>query len=162
MVIDNYQLSRVLIVGIGNTLRRDDGAGCFFAEALAAELARAGVDVTLELHHQLTPELAEDAAELAPHMIIFVDASVAVPSPVLTPLAADMGANAASHSLTPAALLAILRQLYAVDVAGWLVQTPAVDFGHGEGLSAVAQRGVDDAPGMAARLIAVVGTRHGV
>ena len=48
----------VLVVGIGNTLRRDDGAGCFFAEALAAELVRAGVDVTLELHHQLAPELA--------------------------------------------------------------------------------------------------------
>jgi hydrogenase maturation protease len=152
LTIDNYQLPRVLIIGIGNTLRRDDGAGCFFAEALAAELARAGVDVTLELRHQLTPELAEDAAELALHAIIFVDASVAVQSPVLTPLVPDTEANTASHSLTPAALLAILRQLYAVDVAGWLVQTPAVDFGHGEGLSAVAQRGVDEAPAVAAKL----------
>ena len=65
-------------------------------------------------------------------------------------------------TLTPAALLAILRQLYAVDVAGWLVQTPAEDFGHGEGLSEMAQRGVEAAPAVAARLIAAVGTRHGV
>ena len=143
----------VLVVGIGNTLRRDDGAGCFFAEALAAELVRAGVDVTLELHHQLAPELAEDATELAPQAIIFVDASVTVQSPVLTPLVADMNANPASHSLTPAALLAILRQLYAVDVAGWLVQTPAEDFRHGEGLSAIAQRGVDDAQAVAATIV---------
>ena len=148
----------MLIIGIGNTLRRDDGAGCFLAEALAAELARAGVGVTLELHHQLTPEMAEDVAELAPHRIIFVDASVAVQSPVLTPLAPDMGANAASHNLSPAALLAILDKLYSVTVEGWLVQTPAEDFGHGEGLSAVAQRGVDDAPAVAAKLHSLMTT----
>lgn len=132
----------ILIIGIGNTLRRDDGAGWIFAEALAAELRKAGQEVHLELHHQLTPELAIDAAELHPTDVIMVDASVAVQKATLTPLADDTTANSASHGLTPATLLALMRRLYAVDAAGWLVQTPANDFGHGEGLSEVAQRGV--------------------
>jgi hydrogenase maturation protease len=143
----------LLVIGIGNTLRRDDGAGWIFAEALAAELARAGVEVTLELHHQLTPEVALGAAELQATDIVFVDASAAVASPVLTRLVEDAGGSAASHHLSPATCLAILDRLYGVKAEGWLVQTPAEDFGHGEGLSAVAQRGVDDAPGVAATIV---------
>ena len=148
----------VLVVGIGNTLRRDDGAGCFLAEALAAELVCAGVDVTLELHHQLTPEVALSAAELQPAAIYFVDASAAVASPVLTRLVEDVGGSAASHHLSPAALLAILGKLYGVKMEGWLVQTPAEDFGHGEGLSEMAQRGVEAAPAVATKLHSLMKT----
>jgi len=140
----------LLIIGIGNTLRRDDGAGWRMAEALAAVLAQAGVAVHLELCQQLTPEVAEAAAELAPAAIVFVDASPAVPAPTVTPLHADASGGAASHHLSPVTLLAILDALYGVKVAGWLVQTPAEDFGHGEGLSTAAQRGVDEAPAVAA------------
>ena len=133
----------ILIFGIGNTLRRDDGAGWLFAQALAAHLRQAGLAVHLELHHQLTPELALDAAELQPAAIVFVDASTAVAEATLTPLALDERAGAASHGLTPAALLTLMHRLYAVTAPGWLVQTPAEDFGHGEGLSATAQRGMN-------------------
>ena len=41
-----------------------------------------------------------------------------------------------------------------VDVTGWLVQTPAQDFGHGEGLGASAQRGLAAAPSVAAAFLA--------
>ena len=41
----------VLVIGIGNTLRRDDGAGWLFAQALADELRSAGVEVDLLLQH---------------------------------------------------------------------------------------------------------------
>lgn len=145
----------VLIVGIGNTLRRDDGAGCLFAQVLAGEFARAGIAVTLELRHQLTPELALDLAELQPAALVFVDASIAVAHPTLTALAAEPG-DAVGHSLTPTALLALARQLYGIATPAWLVQTPAVDFDHGEGLSAAAQRGVDAAPALASTLLATL------
>ncbi len=148
----------VLVVGIGNTLRRDDGAGWIFAEALAAELAHAGMEVTLELHHQLTPEVALSAAEMQPTAVVFVDASAAVASPVITRLVEDAGSSAASHHLSPVTCLAILDKLYGVQVEGWLVQTPAEDFGHGEGLSEMAQRGVDEAPAMAATLCKLMTT----
>ncbi len=148
----------ILIFGIGNTLRRDDGAGWLFAEALASHLRQAGLTVHLELHHQLTPDLALDAAEFQPAAIVFVDASIAVAEPTLTPLApldADERAGAASHGLTPAALLTLMRRLYAVTAPGFLVQTPAEDFGHGEGLSARAQRGLDHVAAIAQHLLAI-------
>lgn len=143
----------ILIIGIGNTLRRDDGAGWFSAEALAAALEAAGCFVHLELHHQLTPELAVVAAELQPGVILFVDASVAVDEVVVTPLGETMPDMSAGHRLTPAALLMLMRRLYAVDAVAWLVQTPACDFRHGEGLSEIAQRGVQTAPALALRLL---------
>ncbi|HHW87679.1 MAG TPA: hydrogenase maturation protease [Chloroflexi bacterium] len=143
----------ILIVGIGNTLRRDDGAGWFFAEALAAALEAADCSVHLELHHQLTPELAVAAAELQPGVILFVDASVAVDEVVVTLLGEMMPDMTVGHSLTPATLLTLMRRLYAVDAVAWLVQAPARDFGHGEGLSEVAQRGVQTAPALALRLL---------
>lgn len=142
----------ILIVGIGNTLRRDDGAGWYFAEALAAALETAGRHVHLALHHQLTPELAIEAAELQPCAILFVDASVTVDEASFVPLPQMIAESASGHSLTPATLLTLMHRLYAVDVPGWLVQTPAADFGHGEGLSARAQRGLQAAPTLALRL----------
>lgn len=151
-VAETSAMRPILIIGIGNTLRRDDGAGWFFAEACAAALAAAGRPVHLELHHQLIPELASEAAELQPGAILFVDASVAVDEVIATPLEETAPDAPAGHSLTPSTLLTLMRRLYAVDAAAWLVQTPARDFGHGEGLSAVAQRGVRAAPALALRL----------
>lgn len=143
----------ILIIGIGNTLRRDDGAGWLFADALAMHLRGAGLSVQLEFHHQLTPEIALDAAELQPAAIVFVDASIAVDEPTLTPLPPNESAVAASHGLTPAALVTLMRRLYAVDAQCWLVQTPAEEFGHGEGLSAVAQRGMNSTITIASLLL---------
>ena len=68
--------STFLVIGIGNTLRRDDGAGWFFAQALADALHNAGAAVELILQQQLTPETAEIVAEQAAAQVVFVDASV--------------------------------------------------------------------------------------
>ena len=76
----------VWVIGIGNTLRRDDGAGWLLAQALAATLEEAGCPVHLTLQPQLLPELAAEATELQPAQVIFVDASTAVSSPHFTPL----------------------------------------------------------------------------
>jgi len=162
-VAETILADSILVIGIGNTLRRDDGAGWIFAEMLASELQKAGQRVHLASQHQLTLELAEEAAELRPSHIIFVDASVTTHDAALTPLlgaapgsAAPVNAapvNAASHGLTPAALFALMRRLYAVAAAGWLVQTPAEDFGHGEGLSEAARHGVQAAPRIASAFL---------
>lgn len=147
----------VLVIGIGNTLRRDDGAGWLFAQALADELRSAGVEVDLLLQHQLTPELAEFAAERAPQMLVFVDASTAVDDVTLTPLEADRVAAPVSHHLSPAAILAIAQRLYGMNGRGRLVQIAARDLGHGEGLSATAARGLASAPTIAAGILADLG-----
>ena len=62
----------VLVIGYGNTLRRDDGVGVRAAELLAADPRLGGVEV--EARHQLTPELALDIS--AASLVIFVDADV--------------------------------------------------------------------------------------
>jgi Ni,Fe-hydrogenase maturation factor len=64
--------ARVLVIGYGNTLRRDDGVGVRVAEAVAADPRFAHVRVLAV--HQLTPELALDIGSAS--LVIFVDADV--------------------------------------------------------------------------------------
>jgi hydrogenase maturation protease len=139
----------VWVIGIGNTLRRDDGAGWLLAQALAATLEEAGCPVHLTLQPQLLPELAAEATELQPAQVIFVDASTAVSSPHFTPLSPGTVADS-SHGLTPAGLLTLLQRLYALQPAAWLLQTPGQEFGHGEGLSENARQALQAAPALAA------------
>ena len=144
----------ILIFGIGNTLRRDDGAGWIFAEALADTLRHAGAPVHLELHQQLTPELAMVIAEAQPATVVFVDAGIAITSAAIESLLDEIAAaSPATHSLSPAALLTMARRLYDVTARGWLVQTPAEDFDHGEGLSPLALRGLRDVESIASTLL---------
>ena len=67
----------LLVIGYGNTLRRDDGVGPGVAEAVAA-LGLPGVQ-TLACA-LLTPELAEPVARAG--MVVFVDAAVDAPREV--------------------------------------------------------------------------------
>ena len=63
---------RVLILGFGNTLRRDDGAGAVAARLLAADPRLAGDDVEVREAYQLLPEMALDLGEAT--LVVFVDA----------------------------------------------------------------------------------------
>jgi hydrogenase maturation protease len=65
---------RVLIIGYGNTLRRDDGAGAVAARLLAADPRLAADDVEVQERYQLLPEMALDI--VACTLVIFVDADV--------------------------------------------------------------------------------------
>jgi hydrogenase maturation protease len=68
-------LSRhVLIIGFGNTLRRDDGAGARAAQLLAAEPRLAGPDVEVQERYQLLPEMSLDISTAS--LVIFVDADM--------------------------------------------------------------------------------------
>ena len=64
----------LLVIGYGNTLRRDDGVGPHVAEAIAA-LALPGVEALV--CPLLTPELAEAIARA--RRVVFVDAMVTAP-----------------------------------------------------------------------------------
>ena len=116
-----------LVIGIGNTLRGDDGIG-----ALLAELA-GGRSV-----QQLTPELAADLAEL--EAVLFIDAWLAPvgAAPQLTVIAPAAGA-AESHRLEPAQLLALSQALYGRAPEAQLLRLPAYGLDHGAVLSAELQ-----------------------
>jgi hydrogenase maturation protease len=124
---------RDLVIGIGNSLRGDDGVGWRLAEELGPPH---------QALHQLTPECAALLADVG--RVLFVDAWCAEPlpsAPVLTQLVpAETGLTTAegsafSHHLSPGALLAISKHLYGRSPQAWQLLVPVVQFGHGEALS---------------------------
>jgi hydrogenase maturation protease len=127
-----------LILGIGNTLRGDDGVGPFVLSLLANR------GYTLRATHGLLPELAEDIAAHA--RVVFVDADLTVHEVSLTPL--GVGARDALHHFAPVTLVKLARKL-GFDGDAWLCRVPVRAMAVGEGLSAEARAAAQEA----ARLI---------
>jgi hydrogenase maturation protease len=126
------QLMKTLIAGYGNNSRRDDGAGWFVIDQLAA-LDLPGVD--LYTSHQLEVELAETLT--AYETVIFVDAAVpeapeAVQRSVVTP---RFQGHAVAHYLTPSDLLSLCKNVYGHQPAAILFTIRGRDFNFGMTLS---------------------------
>jgi hydrogenase maturation protease len=119
-----------LVIGIGNSLRGDDGVGALLAEQVGGRSVQ-----------QLTPELAAELAEL--ETVLFIDAWLAPAGAAPRIAAISLAAGAAgapdSHRLEPAQLLAISQALYGRAPAAHLLQVPATLFEHGNALSAELQ-----------------------
>lgn len=133
--------SNRLVIGIGNPLRGDDGVGALLAEQAAVlTAAEPGGPVAVRSVQQLTPELAEELAQL--DAVLFIDAwaAPAGAEPQLQPLcpagAASAGASSDSHRLAPADLLAVSQALYGRAPEAQLLLVPAYAFEHGTALSA--------------------------
>jgi hydrogenase maturation protease len=143
-------LCKLLVIGYGNTLRSDDGAGVRVAEAIGA-LGPPGV--TALAPHQLTPEIVEHLA--GAREAVFVDARIAEVGQGITigPLEPASSIRPASHTSDPRSLLALARSLHGRAPAARLITVPAVDRSLGETLSATAARGVEAA---CARILAML------
>ncbi|MEM7735966.1 MAG: hydrogenase maturation protease [Deinococcota bacterium] len=130
-----------LVIGYGNELRQDDGAGRRVADKVAS-WSRACTRVISVV--QLTPDLAKDIAEV--EQVVFVDACEGLEKIRVEAVEADeAGGLSSSHHTSPSHLLYLAKHLYNhVPAATWLM-LPACDFDLGERLSDVAQQGVDDA-----------------
>ena len=132
---------RLLIIGYGNTLRRDDGVGPKVAEAVEA-LALPGVRALACA--LLTPELAEAVSQA--NTVVFVDAAVDAPREVqmrkLTPAETS---QIMAHAASPATLLALARDVFGHAPNAWWLTIPAEELGIGEELSALAQQGFERA-----------------
>jgi hydrogenase maturation protease len=140
----NLPRGTVLVVGFGNTLRGDDGVGPRAASAVA------GWDlpgVIAKAVPQLTPELAEPLATA--RFAIFIDARLAAERDVVQLQSigpSDTGRGAAlGHMADPRCLLTLVQTAYGTCPRSWLVKVPALDLSFGEGLSPVAQRGLEEA-----------------
>jgi hydrogenase maturation protease len=137
---------RLAVIGFGNELRRDDGAG----PAVAREVAgwnRPGVRAVAV--HQLVPELAELIADA--DAVVFADA-VGGPGG-LAEIAPQADTAGLGHSLGPQALLAMAEALYGRRPRAWLAAVPGTDFGFGTELSAAARDGSRRAVGQIAALL---------
>jgi hydrogenase maturation protease len=121
--MDTHPHCKRLVIGIGNPLRGDDGVGAWLAEQVGGRSVQ-----------QLTPELAEELAQLED--VLFIDAwlAPAPAEPQLTAIGPAAGA-VESHRLEPAQLLAASQALYGRTPRAHLLQVPAHAFDQGMELS---------------------------
>ncbi len=134
----------MLVIGYGNNLRSDDGAGIRAAELIAARHPATDC-ITV---HELQPEIAD---AIAGHdTVIFIDASVRVGEMTVTRLdrsdPSDRTDQVASHAHTPQSLLDLCWNLYGKKpILCLLIEIPAMNLQFGEELSAATQEAVRQA-----------------
>lgn len=146
------KMDNFLVIGYGNTLRRDDGVGREVAETVAQmNLPR----VTVIARHQLVPELAAPLSEA--DAVIFVDAdSSADAETALRPVEPAFGGRILAHATDPRTLLALSKQLFGRSPKAWTLAVHVEDFGFGVGLSPRAQEGLRQAVDLIRELAANV------
>lgn len=131
----------MLLIGIGNTARGDDGLGWALAHAVA-RLQLPGV--TVEYRQQLQPE---DVLLLQQYpIVVFADAAVQ-PVPggaAMLPCRAGAQAFASSHHQSPATLLYLAATLYNARPQAWVLALQAASFEHGATLSPAAQGNLEN------------------
>ena len=145
-------MTEILVIGYGNTLRSDDGAGQRVAE-LVAEWKLPNVR-SLPVH-QLTPELAETISQA--ELVIFVDVYPATseqglqvhqlydyPPPLERGEFESQGLNI-GHTGDPRSLLALSKFVYNNVPPAWWILIPAVNFEFGEDFSSQTSQGITDA-----------------
>lgn len=128
----------VIVLGYGNSFRRDDGVGQRGAHAIAEWLNEIGHEVTTWVGHQLLPEVALELE--GKDLAIFVDASVDQYSDgyniaEVTSSADIDGLNL--HTCTPGWIKHLAAQM-GIDMPKMvMVSVSGVDFDFGESLSCV-------------------------
>jgi hydrogenase maturation protease len=135
----NHLMNRTLVIGYGNSLRRDDAAGVYAAERIRSEYP--GVEcVTAQ---KLSPEMAITLAHFK--RVIFIDASdAALDLNVRTLYPGARVKTPEANALTPQMLLDASHEIYGqVPRQTLQIEIPASDFTSGESLSPKARLLVD-------------------
>jgi hydrogenase maturation protease len=114
-------VAEILVVGYGNDLRSDDGAG----RVVASQIETADLPgVVVRSQSQLTPELALDITRA--DVAVFVDASVDCEElTVHTVRPGEPGSQSMSHHTDPARLLLLAGDLGRVPPDTYVVSIPA-------------------------------------
>jgi hydrogenase maturation protease len=123
-----------MVIGYGNEMRGDDGAGPFVAACIDAANLRG---VVARMVRQLTPEMAADLAET--RRVIFVDARAGSEEVLVQRLETADRDEWCAHRADPAALLGLTQAVFGRVPEAWWVTTPGFCFEVGEGLSPRAQ-----------------------
>ncbi len=132
MALEPVPQAQALVLGIGNTLRGDDGAAARVLELLAASGARARLAAT----HGLTPELAWDVS--SHREVVFVDADLSATEVTLEPVGEVEGGSSLGHHWSPPRVLQLARQLGFAGRA-WVCRLPVARCELGEGLTPTAE-----------------------
>jgi len=124
-------VAEILVVGYGNDLRSDDGAG----RVVAARIEAADhPGVIVRSQSQLTPELALDITRA--DVVVFVDANVDCEQLTVHPvMPGEPGSQSMSHHTDPAALLLLAGDLGRVPPRTYVISIPATNLELGFDLS---------------------------
>ena len=135
-------MPHTLIVGYGNALRGDDGAGYLAAELLRDRIQDPEIEILSQ--HQLLPELMEPISRAA--HVIFIDASVSGRAGKVhrIPLRPAPACARFTHHATPESLLAGAQSLYGHTPEATLYTIPGRFFETGQELTASVRRAVDE------------------
>lgn len=130
--------NQILIIGYGNTLRRDDGVGIAVANAFRNRLDTDKIPIHVMTAHQLYPEMVE-YIKTATH-VFFIDASVegeagSFAIQALYPALNNHNKMPFLHRISPLQLLEATWLLYQTKPRATLITIAGEDFGLGEGLS---------------------------
>jgi hydrogenase maturation protease len=150
----------ILLIGYGNPLRRDDGAGPALADWAAAAFPPSQLRVLVG--HQLVPEMAEAVGLPDVDGVIFLDAAardgdthgLEREGVRVRELSGSPGAFSLGHGLSAGTILAAAEGLCGRAIAGWMVTVRGADFAHGTGFSPAAAEALDAAKPELASLIA--------
>jgi hydrogenase maturation protease len=142
-------MSKVLVIGYGNTLRGDDAAGVQAAELIS----KRHPETTCVLLHQLVPELSEQIAEC--DLVFFIDAQQGITQPnarLIEP--GNKADQPRTHFISPESLLALSQQLYQrTPSKAYIVGIPAAEFEFSESLSAQTDRAMHECIELVSRMI---------
>jgi hydrogenase maturation protease len=135
-------MPHTLIVGYGNSLRGDDGAGYVAAELLRDRLHDPDVEILSQ--HQLLPELMEPMARAA--HVVFIDAAVSGRAGKFNkiPLRPAPACSRFTHHATPESLLAGVQRLYGHTPEATLYTIPGRNFELGQDLTPSVRRAVNE------------------
>lgn len=129
---------QTLIIGYGNELRQDDGAGPAVARIIG-EMELPGV--TVETCHQLLPEHAAKISTA--ELVIFVDAALDDADEIsVRRIHPASQPEFCGHQCDPGKLLYWCDQLVSRVPEAWFIHIPGSDFEVGESLSLPAKRHV--------------------
>ncbi len=138
-----------LVIGYGNDLRSDDGAGRVVADRISA-MDLPGVSVRSVM--QLTPELALEIAKV--DTVVFVDASVEVDETTATAVETEaVEPSAMTHYSTPGVLLGMTATVGDVPTRAVAISIPVTDIGLGMELTPMTEIGVDQAVTMVTEIV---------
>jgi hydrogenase maturation protease len=128
-------MSKILILGFGNTQRADDGVGAKAAIAIDTELSSA--DLLVIAAHQLTPELAAPVSKSS--RVLFLDASHrGIAGEIrFEKIERDRGfePGTLSHHLSPQALLELAARFFQSQPEAWLLTVTGESFDFAEEFS---------------------------
>ena len=133
-------MSKVLIIGYGNTLRGDDAAGVKAAELISMRHP----EITCVVMHQLVPELSEQITEC--DTVFFIDAQQGITQPTVRLMKPGMEADQPhTHFISPESLLSLSQQLYQrTPSKAYIIGIPATEFEFSETLSAQTENAVHE------------------